>query len=833
MRQERGGRRQETAGEQEPERCERLREQRRTGVGWLSIFLSWLLITVSQLSPVSCLPYSDIAPAGAMSIPDIGRQARSAAAELNRLRQSQALDAAAEKRLIEELGRLTLAFLEQSDEVTQSGSERKARETLLPAFEAIHEPLDTIYRGRADWMEGEAKAIMDADGDLEALYETAKFQESQAIAAQALYYLNWLDLYGGRLAEGSRRKELLENAERGFSEFAVGDQKSELVTESLLGRGLCHMELGNFEWAVRDFRLVLDQPNVSPQRKEKARLALLESYARSGNTDRTLQYSESLLSGGELARGDASVVRYFRLQALFDAAKKSPGRADRYRQEASALMETLRRSGAGWADKVDALMATQIDDPAKWVGKAKTPRVKWELARMLLQKGDEATAVPLLEEIVADETKAAEEFRPEASYWLGVVRFKGGNYPAAAEDLNAALEEPDASFAAEARYLRFKALESMMASEPTPALEERYRDALNDLLEKNPDYKLAYEARYRLAELLQANGEFEKAIEEYAKVEGDPELELRARFGSLQCEFEQIRSLPNPAHRAEHLAEIGEHLDAFWKRARALEKSAKESESLQEVTAKATLLQAVYLSMQEEDHSGEVAELLADFERRFPNQPDLFSQAVRLRLVALRETGNLGEAERIVGTQAEVLAADPNQEALERLADSFNKAGARYKGGGEPDKGRQADRVALALYGVIRERNGAASDRRKLTMARLSESTGDLGRAASMYEEILRANPNSLASLHGLARIAETRNDTKTALDYWKRYTEAAHPGDAPWYRGHYQQARLTFARGDGERSCEMLTDLRPAMPGLGDAELRRKLSELYDQVCG
>jgi tetratricopeptide (TPR) repeat protein len=452
---------------------------------------------------------------------------------------------------------------------------------------------------------------------------------------------------------------------------------------------------------------------------------------------------------------------------------------------------------------------------------------------MLLQKGDEDTAVPLLEEIVADETKAAEEFRLEASYWLGVARFKAGDYSAAAKDLEVALTDPETSFAAEARYLRFKALESLMASEPTPALEERYRNALNDFLEKNPDYKLAYEARYRLAELLQANGQFEEAIGEYAKVKGDPELELRARFGSLQCEFEQLRNLPNPAARSEHLAKIGEHLDAFWKAARGREKSKKPTESLREITAKATLLQAVYLSMQEEDHSAEVAELLADFQQRFPGQEDLLSQALRLRLVALRETGALAEAEQIVETHAQALSADPNQEALERLAASFSKAAAKYKGGGDSERGRQADRVALALYGVLCEPEGAASDRRQLTIAQLSESTGDLDRAAATYEQILRANPNSLASIHGLARIAEKRNDTKTALDYWKRYTEVARPGDAPWYRGHYQQARLTFARGDGKRSCEILTDLRPAMPGLGDAELRRKLSELYDQACG
>jgi tetratricopeptide (TPR) repeat protein len=769
----------------------------------------------------------------ALSVAGIRREAQSVSSELNGLRRAQTLDAAAEKRLIAELGRLTLAFLEQSDQVVRGGSERKARDTLLPAFEAIHQPLDAIYRGRVDWMEREAKTIMDADGDLEALYETARFQESQEVAAQALYYLNWLNLYGGRLSQKTRRKELLETSERGFSEFAVGDQKSELVVESLLGRGLCHMELGNFEWAVRDFRLVLDQPNASPQRKEKARLALLESYARSGNHDNTLRYSDSLLAGRDLAPTDIPIVRYFRLQALFDAAKKSPAKADRYRQEASTLMETLRRAGAGWADKVDALMATQIDDPAKWIGKAKTPRVKWELARLLLQKGDEGAAVPLLEEVVADQTKATEEFRAEASYWLGVARFKAGDYAAAAQQLGAALADPQASFAAEARYLRFKSLESLMASEPTAELEERYRNGLNDLLDQNPDHKLANEARYRLAELLQANGDFGKAIDEYAKVKGDPELELRARFGVLQCEFEQIRSLPSSASRDEHLAKIGEHLGAFWKKAQALETNQKAVESLQDVTAKATLLQAVYLSLQPDDHSAEVAQLLANFETRFPAQGDLLSQALRLRLVALRETGDLAEAERIAKVHGEVLAADPNQEALERLAAAFNKAGARYKGAGDSQNAQQADRVALALFAIIGESEGAAGGRRKLTIAQLYESTGDLDQAASTFGEVLQDNPSSLASLNGLARIAEKRSDTKAALDFWKRYTEVAKPGDAPWYRGHYQQARLVFASGDGKRSCEMLTELRPTMPGLGDAELRRQLSELYKQVCG
>jgi hypothetical protein len=37
---------------------------------------------------------------------------------------------------------------------------------------------------------------------------------------------------------------------------------------------------------------------------------------------------------------------------------------------------------------------------------------------------------------------------------------------------------------------------------------------------------------------------------------------------------------------------------------------------------------------------------------------------------------------------------------------------------------------------------------------------------------------------------------------------------------------------GNASESCEQLQELRPAMPGLSDANLRADLSRLYEQVC-
>src|SRR6185369_440690 len=120
-------------------------------------------------------------------------------------------------------------------------------------------------------------------------------------------------------------------------------------------------------------------------------------YGRSGQLQDALRYSDELLRGGALAPADVTLVKFYRLQTLFDAIDKTKGGdASRYRQEASALMEQLRRAGKGWADKVDALMVARVQDPAQWAGKAQSPRIQWELARMMLAKNDYAGAAPVL-----------------------------------------------------------------------------------------------------------------------------------------------------------------------------------------------------------------------------------------------------------------------------------------------------------------------------------------------------------------------------------------------------------------------------------------------------
>lgn len=759
---------------------------------------------------------------------------RSSAEKLAREGREASGNTGAEKALIEPLGELVLAFVDESDRLQRKGEEERKASELRSTFDAVHEPLDGIYRRHSGRLEKMSRAIMDQDGDLEALYETADFQASQAVAANALYYLNWLNYYGARAFEGQRRKDLLTSCESGFSQFAVGDQSPELVTESLLGRGLCYLELGNYEWSSRDFQSVIASKKASRERKAKARMALLDAHFRSGNRSKTVSYARELLNGGLVASDEASIIRFYQLQSLLASADRASGKkAEEYRREAGAVMSQLRRAGGGWSAKVDALLASTIKDPSQWAGKADTPAAQWQLAQLFLEKQDCAGAEPMLEKLLASESKAASRHHQEALYWSGICRFEAAEYEAAADQLARALEgEGDPSFASEALYFRFKALEAMMAVDEPPAdLADRYAASLRDLVERHTDHVHRDEAHYRLAEYLQATGEFAGAIVEYARVETDPGYLLRSRFGTLQSRFEVLRGESDPSRRADVLERAGEDLLSYETQSAAYAANAKAGDDipLVELNAKVTLLKAVHASLADEGGDARTAEILTDFAKRFPDNAELAPQAARMRLGALLRLGRYRDAETEVRSSAEVLKEEARIDALRSLATAFAKNGRISE---SADEAAAAARAAVALYALVDEAGGnPPSLRQKVSIAQLEEKAGQLDVAAATYREVLEANPNTLAALRGLARIAEAQGDIKQALAHWVTYTDKVRPGDTGWFRGQYEQARLHLASGDRSETCKRLSALRTAMPGLKDEEIRTSLKQLFDQA--
>jgi len=766
---------------------------------------------------------------------DIRSSARQIDAQIDAQRSAGQFNAAAQQRAVEQLGQLVMRFIDVSDKTANVGGPRGENDALIGTFQALHEPLSQIYAINSGNLERMSRKIMDEDGDLEALYETQAFKESQVVASQALYFLNWLNYYGGRLmAEGPKRKELLDKAQRGFSEFAVGDRRNDLLVESLLGRGLCHLELGNTEFAIHDLKAVANDAAASPERKSKARLAMLDAYVRNGNTAEALRLSDELLSGG--ARGEENVVRFLRIRVLLNAAKKSSGAdAERYRQQALSMMEQLRRSGPGWEEKVAALAASSIDNPEKWAANANSPFAKWELAKLLVQKGDYKGATPLLEGLVASNDEAMRRNLGEAHYFLGLAKFKDGEYPQAAVELEAALKEEKPSYGADAAYMYFKATEAVAAKEPDADHGARYEQAIRTYLSRYPDHRSAFEAQFRLGELLQAQRKFAEALEAYGAVKGDPAFELRAQFATLQCRFEllQVTDGRDATQRSQEVERIGSGLQAFTQRAADYQKSRGREDGvpLDQMRAKAAIMKAVYLNLQQGQNDQAMLDALAGFEKSYPQQTDLVPQVSRLRLIAYQRLGRFSDAQAEVKAHGPALLASYGTKGIEDMAVGFVREGARRRAQEGDAANQAAQQAALELYELL-VTDGEGGGKAKLTLARLYENTGELGKAQELYAEVFKSNDTSTQALRGLARIAEAQGRSADALGYWQKLATLMRPGDAPWYEGKYQVARLTSVTGKKKEACAQLDELKPAMPGLSDVDLRKQLNDLYQQAC-
>ena len=769
------------------------------------------------------------APLLAQSAAELRASARQIASE-----KTGQLDAAAQQRLVERLGKLVLAYIDLSDRTAYSGGESREREALQSTYQAINDPLEDIYDQNSHTIERLTKQVIDEDGDLEALYDTQPFKDAQVVASQSLYFLNWLHYYGARVSDGARRTELLEKAQRGFGEFAVGDRHTDLLTESLLGRGLCNLELGNTEFAEHDLQAVVDDPQTSAERKAKARLALLDAYVRTGNIGDALKLSDQML--GSSGHAEDNVIRFLRIRALLDAAKKGGGDAERYRQQALTLTDQLRRAGGGWDEKVSALLASSIDNPEKWSDKANSPFAKWELAKLLVQKGDYKQAMPLLESFVNSTDPEMRRNGGEAHYFLGLAKFQAGQYQDAADQLAAALKEDKPSYGADAAYMRFKAMEAVVAKTPNADVGGAYEQAVRDYLTRYPDHKSAFEAQFRLGELLQAQHKFAEAIPVYAKVTGDSAFELRAQFATLQCSFELLQAEDHHApapQRAKLLQDIGSGLQRFDEQAAAYEKrkSGSDQVPLTQMRGKAAVMTAAFQTLQAQPNDQTIADVLSGFEKKYPEQSDLFPQVSHLRMNAYLHLGRFADADAEVQAHGPLLLASMGAPAIEDLAVAYIRDGARRNGTGDTAANAAAQQVALHLYEqLVSDSEGGG--KAKLTLARLYENTGELPKAQGLYSEILQANANSPVALRGLARIAESEKHLPEAIGYWQQLGKAVRAGDAPWYESNYEVARLTLAMGKKQESCDQLGQLKPAMPGLSDADLRKKLDELYKQSC-
>ena len=785
------------------------------------------------------LTLSLAAPAHAASVSELAARATQARNQADAIKRGD-WNAKAKLEAIRLLGPVALEFIalpNLAGEVKTDAGRRAVRHV----YELLHTPLNDIYQtsfGRLDRM---TKDVIEQDGDLEALYDSPAYLSEQGVASRALYFLNWLNYIGSfTLQDTEEKNELLTAAMNGFGEFAVGEHASKLKNESLFGRALSERELQKFDWAIRDFELLLQQPGLTTQMMRKAQHALDQTRRYAKRADRTPPSPDTLAQ-----------ARFQQAKAIAKQSRNATGQQRRtQRGQLLGLLLELRKAGGKWKDRAQALADAELNrEEALALVEQEFPFPPWLEAKAHMQKRRFAKAVPLLEAVLASDDPNAAVFKADAEYYLGVGLYEQRRYRRAMAQFDAVLNADGgaASHAADATYFRFKAAEALYAGNQSDANAKRYVQAIDDFIRGYPKHRSIYEAHFRLGEYRQERGDYPAAAAAYDKIRGAPAFRVRADYATLQSYFEVLHAIEDGdtgsgLSEADVRARIGRSLDAYWKHsARLAERSPKLARRApyNEYPGKVSVMHAVYLSHDMDANAERIVSLLSGFEEQYPKQPEAFETVARTRLVALQKTGRYEELERDVEKMFDRFLPETRTELVAGLDGILEKDIRALRRAGDTANEQAAKRTLARLHEAWLENGGEfaedeSPDRFRYDLAQLYLDTRQYEKAEAIYTRLEQDQGlYSIVSTVGLARIAEARGNTERALSLWQAMLQHTQVGEPLWFRGTFEAARLNDTTGNPAQACKTVNGAQKMLSRLGDQNLKTKIQALASQTCG
>jgi hypothetical protein len=643
---------------------------------------------------------------------------------------------------------------------------------------------------------------------------------------------------------------LLQQAADGFSEFAVGQQGSQLKRESLFGRALCEKELRQYDWAIRDFELLLQDTALPSDMDRKVRAGLADAKARRTGKGAD-QEEENKGAPAPPSPDDIARAMLQKAQSLFDRSKKETGEArEKTRWEAIAYLEEVKKKGGTWKDQAETIARAEMTaTETALLEEEKNPFPLWKEALEYLRKNEYPQAVPLLKEVVASEDPRAVAHRRDALYFLGVGLFQEKQYRETADRLTEffSADGTPPRYGPDAAYLRFKAAERLYANTqpPTEEVTKLYLTAIKDFIRRYPNHKSIFEAYFRLGEYEQSREDYLAAVDAYQKVTGDLPFRIRADFATLQSYFallDAIDEKKNVGISEKDLRQrIAPSLQAFWKDVAALEQNPSQaqqisSKDLQDWRGRVTFLNTVFLGKDMDANAATIANLLQDFEKKYPEQKDAFDAVARTRLIVLEKTGRFVDLEKNVDNIFAHYTPEQQKELLKGLDQVLPRDIKKLDKGNDKDDLLAAKRTLARLYTERLKRGEAfapeeSPDQFKYNLAQLYLDVKDYDKAAQLYQE-LHQGAYSLASLAGLAQLAAIKGDTNQALSYWDEMLKGTQVGDPLWFRGTYETAQLQASLGNKEQACKTVSSAFVMVGRVGDPGLKKKIQDLSLQTC-
>ncbi len=693
-----------------------------------------------------------------------------------------ALAAAAPARAQEGGERATLAQLEQRSRAFYALLEHGERERAAATWPGLEADLARFrdgLQGRLDRMRDE---VIERDGDLEELFRSPRFREPEVMSLVAAYHLAWVRYQGAQLtADAAKKRALLQKAVEGFSQFLLVNEVPEIYADSLYGRGLAFLELGDTAKAIEDLSAAADTPQVGA----KARAALEEARRRaSGRKGSAEEDPEALLA------------------RLGDLLPRATGGDAAVEKDATALARGLAARGGPWPARVSSLVAEKLGGGAP-AGVHSTYGL-FLLAQLAVDRGRCGDVPPLADASEGVHDGARARLRPEILYLDAGCRL---NREAAERFATLLREFPDSGHARDAAYYRFRALDVARASDAS--LTPAYEQALDAYLSAYPRAEGAAEARYLLAELHRARGDCQRAGAEYGQVGAGP-FAARARLGDLECRVLTLGK--GNEGRKEVLAAL---------------RTFVHDASDKGLGARAALLGAAVAAGATPPDQGAVVELLDGFEQRYPDAKDLHPRALELRLAARVATGRLEEASRDLDAFLALRAgAAERRGTLARVGRELATRAERAA------PAEQAPALALArkVYTVLAHESDDAGSR--IVLADLDLRAGDAAAARALYEEVLKTDGASAEALRGAARAAAAQGDRAHALAYWRSVLDASPPGGTAWYEARVAQVTLLAEDGQKAQACELLRAARGRATSAGGDQLEARLRAMEPRVC-
>jgi len=607
------------------------------------------------------------------------------------------------------------------------------------------------------------------------------------------YHLAWVRYQAADLVDDAARKgALLDDAVEGFSRFVELKGVPEVYAESLYGRGLAYMELRDWKNAREDFRAAAKLPKTA----QRANAALAEVDRREAGKP---------LSPPEPVDPDKPLLD--KLTAGLPKAGADPA----VEKDVTALARGLAARGGEWPGKVQGLVTKSLGDGT--VAGMRSSYGLYLLGQLAIDRNACGDLAPLVAAGAGVKDAGRGQWRPELLYFQGGCLLNAGKAGDAAAAFGELVRDfPDAPRAAEAAYLRVRALDVARAKDPdrTAAFEE----ALVAYVTRYPGADGVAEARWLLGDLYRTRGDCVKAAAELGKVPAGP-YASRARLAALECRVAGLSGKTTAAERAA----LANDLRTFVESTPA--KGPDEA-----LVARAALMGALVAAGTTPPDRETTVALLADFEQKYPGAKDLVPRALEQRLEARVALGQLAAAE---GDLDAFLAAKPDGDrvrTLSRLGRDLAGQAARAEGP-ERDRGRAMARKAYAA--LVREGGGTAD---RIQLADLELTAGDAAVARTLYDQILEQDAGSAEALRGAARAAAATGDTDGALAYWRRVVEGSELGGTAWYEARIEQVTLLASAGRHGDACTVLRSSRGRSTTAGGDTLAKRLAAMEPEVC-